>query len=91
MLKKDMQEMMNEEKDGTLGDLLKGKEGMQKVTVMAEDEEGLEKGLSKAQKILKEKYGEDAELEDEMEDMMEGEEDEEELCPMCEKMPCECE
>lgn len=53
---------------------------MQKVTVMAPDKEGLEKGLSKAQQILKAKLGEMFE---------EGSEEEHEDCPECEGKGCE--
>lgn len=53
-LLKNLSDMMSEEMSGPLKDKLKGK---QKVTVMADDAEGLEEGLSKAQMILK-KYEE---------------------------------
>ena len=50
---------------------------MQKVTVAADSEKGLEKGLSKAQEILKKKLG----------DKMPKEE---EKCGECGKASCEC-
>lgn len=53
---------------------------LSKVTVMAEDEEGLKKGLSKAQQILKAKLGEKFGLEDDEEE----EEEHDEECPGCE-------
>ena len=65
MLKKDMKKMMMEEKKPMLMDKMMPKidkmvpemEGadVQKVTVMADSKEGLEKGLSKAQEIMKAK------------------------------------
>lgn len=63
-----------------LGDKMKAKRGLSKVTVMADDEEGLKKGLSKAQELLKAKLGEKFGLEDKDED--ETEEHDEE-CPGC--------
>lgn len=63
-LKGEMKKMMVEEKKPMLMDKLMPKkdeesEGaeMQKVTVMSDSEEGLEKGLSKAQQIMKAKLG----------------------------------
>ena len=46
-----------------------GKKKLSKVTVMAKDEKGLEKGLTKAQELLKAKFGELGLEEDEMEEM----------------------
>lgn len=79
MLKSDMMEM---KKDGKKS-LFEGKmpKKMQKVTVMADSPEGLKKGLSKAQQIMKAKLG----MEPEMEEEYEGK------CGMCGKKPCECE
>lgn len=62
MLKKDMKKMMMEDKKPMLmdklmpkiDDMMQGKD-MQKVTVMSDSKEGLEKGLSKAQEIMKAK------------------------------------
>lgn len=63
-LKKDMKQMMMEEKKPMLLDKLMPKidelspeegEGVQKVTVMSDSKEGLEKGLSKAKEIMKAK------------------------------------
>lgn len=80
MLKQEMKEMMGEEKKGMLS-----KNMPKKVTVMSDSKEGLEKGLSKAQQIMKAKLGslpeEDYEKEDEMEEM----------CEKCEESPCCCE
>lgn len=74
----------------SFGDELKSKK-MQKVTVIAPDEKGLEKGLSKAQQLLKAKFGEMGLEEDEMEEM-DGEESSEHECPMCSGKGCgECE
>jgi hypothetical protein len=64
-LKGEMKRMMVEEKKPMLMEKLMPKmeeeesEGaeMQKVTVMSDSEEGLEKGLSKAQQIMKAKLG----------------------------------
>lgn len=58
---------------------------LSKVTVVAKDKEGLEKGLSKAQQILKAKLGEKLGLEDEDE---EETEDEGYSCPECEDVGC---
>lgn len=59
------------------------KKKMNKVTVMAPDEKSLEKGLTKAQELLKAKFGEMGLEEDEMEEM------DEESCPMCSGEGCE--
>lgn len=64
-----------------------GKKKLSKVTVMAPDKKGLEKGLSKAQEILKAKLGETLGLDDEEET-----EELEEECEHCEGEGCgECE
>ena len=55
---------------------------LEKVSVIAPDKEGLEKGLSLAQKILKAKLGE-ALGEEEEEDSEESE-----ICPVCEDKKC---
>lgn len=70
MLKK----MMRDDSYGKMG------EGIQKVTVMAPDKEGLKEGLSKAEEILQKRLSimEDDEYEDEYEDEEEFEESEEE-------------
>jgi hypothetical protein len=70
-LKADMKKMMLEDKKPILERLLpkpesmehemEEGEGMQKVTVMADSKEGLEKGLSKAQQIMKAKLGKKSE------------------------------
>lgn len=63
VLKKIIEQMMN-----------KGGEGLQKVTVMAKDKEGLKKGLEKAEEVME--GSEEPEME-------------EESCPMCEDAECE--
>jgi hypothetical protein len=78
---KSLKKMMMAEDDMGLGEKL-GK--MQKVTVAADSTEGLKKGLSKAEEILKKRKGMMG-----MED--EEEESESEMCEECEKDPCECE
>lgn len=54
-----------------------GKRKMQKVTVIAPDKKGLTKGLSKAEELIKAKFGELGLEEDEMEEIAEGD------CPIC--------
>jgi hypothetical protein len=75
-LKADMMEMMGEEKR----ELLMPKK-MSKVTVMSDSPEGLKKGLSKAEQIMKAKLGKsdgDETMEDLMEDCEEECEEEDE-------------
>jgi hypothetical protein len=60
---------------------LKEKKGLDKVTVMAPDKEGLEKGLSMAQKLMKAKFGK-------IEEEDESEEAESEGCEYCEDEDC---
>jgi len=68
-LKADMKKMMVEDKKPILESLLpkmdeempEGGSEMQKVTVMSDSPEGLEKGLSKAQQIMKAKLGKKSE------------------------------
>ena len=83
--------MMGMKKEGKK-DLFEGKmpKKMEKVTVMADSKEGLVKGLSKAEQIMKAKLGEKAYEEAEGEDEMEGEEMEEKECGKCGKIPCKC-
>lgn len=75
---------MNEPK----AEVLKKKK-LSKVTVIADDKEGLEKGLTKAQQILKAKLGKliDEKEEDETEEISEHdcEECEDEGCELCEE------
>ena len=60
------------------------KKKMQKVTVIAPDKEGLKKGLSKAEELLRAKYGELGLDEEEMEEESEeSSEDSEDGCPIC--------
>lgn len=80
----------NELKEGTrkgLGEEL-AKKKVSKVTVIAPDEKGLAKGLSKAEELLKAKFGEKGLSEKDMEESDEGEELEHE-CPMCSDEGCE--
>lgn len=82
-----LKELSNKRKgeifDGLGKDLKSKKAG--KVTVVAKDEEGLEKGLTMAQKLLKAKFGE-------VKEKAVEEEDEYEDCPACEGEGCsECE
>jgi hypothetical protein len=59
MLRNDMKGMMMEEKGSSLHDMMPEKKA--KVTVMADDEEGLIEGLSKAEQMMKMKFGEESE------------------------------
>lgn len=86
----ELKKQMMSEDDMGLKDMLGSK--VKKVTVVADSDEGLQKGLSKAQQIAakrKEMLGEESEKEggesEEMEDSeeMEGEECECGECPMC--------
>lgn len=89
MLKKMSKSKSSEMHEPSIGEALKKKK-MSKVTVMAEDEEGLKKGLTKAQQILKAKLGEKLGLENEDEsEESDEEEDEEYSCPACEDAGCE--
>ncbi len=72
---KELSKEMSDDQYSPLKGLMKGKK-MQKVSVMSDSPEGLKKGLSKAEQLLKMK-GYDAESEDE-ESEDEGEEMEEE-------------
>lgn len=84
ILRDEMRGMAKEEKNKSRSELLKPK-SMQKVTVMADSKEGLKKGLSKAEELMKAKLGEN---------MMDDESQEDEyICPECEGMgeDCECE
>jgi hypothetical protein len=78
-----LKELSKKSKDSIydkMGEGLKGKDkGVKKVTVVAPDEEGLEKGLSMAQKLMKAKFGKVDE---------ESEESEEESCPICGEEDC---
>lgn len=81
MLKRISKEKHSELHSG-LGAGLKDKK-LSKVEVIAKDEEGLQKGLSKAQQILKAKLGDKALSEEE------ESEEEYEACPECEGEGCE--
>lgn len=85
MLKR-LKSMMMDQDFGDLKPILGGK--LKKVTVAAEDEEGLEKGLSLAEQILAkrkamEEGGESEESEDESEEEYEEESEEGGECPIC--------
>jgi hypothetical protein len=67
-------DLMDDMEGDSYGDELKG---MKKVTVAAPDEEGLKKGLSKAEQLLKMRSGMDMDSEDE--------EESEEECEGCEE------
>lgn len=84
MLKKEMMQLVRQDKNEKFGGMLPKK--MEKVTVMSDSKEGLKKGLSKAEEILKAKMGKSEESEDESEEM-----EDEYKCPECEgKEECEC-
>lgn len=55
LLKGEMKEMMYEDKNDLLSELMPKEDAMQKVTVMSDSKEGLMKGLSKAEQIMKAK------------------------------------
>jgi hypothetical protein len=72
------------EMNSKVGEDLKSKK-LSKVTVAAPSKEGLKKGLSLAEKLIKAKYGMD-------EDEEETDEEHEHSCPACEDEGCvECE
>lgn len=73
---------LREDSKKSFGDDLKSKQ-LSKVTVMAKDEEGLKKGLSKAEELLRAKYGEKGLSEEDME------ESEEVDCPACDNEGCD--
>jgi hypothetical protein len=86
LLKKEMMMSMKEKKRGLFEGMLPSNKEVKKVTVMADSDEGLKKGLSKAEEIMKAKLGDMEESEDE--EM----EDEEYECEECKgKEECECE
>lgn len=71
---KELSREMSDDMYSPIKDML-GKKGMKKVSVMSDSPEGLEKGLSMAEKLmqLKAKQGKEMPMEDEMEDKMEEE------------------
>ena len=83
---KELSKEMSDDQYSPLKDLMKGKK-MQKVSVMSDSPEGLKKGLSKAEQLLKMKgYESDSEdSEDESEEMEEPESAEEEMDEMSEE------
>lgn len=86
MLKELSKEMSNDSNSG-LKDAL-SKKGMKKVTVASDSKEGLEKGLSMAEKLMKLKNGDSeeqsCEMESESEEMEEPESAKEEMGEMSE-------
>jgi hypothetical protein len=86
MLKELSKEMSNDANE-PLKDVLAKKKGMKKVTVASDSPEGLKKGLSMAEKLMKLKSGESMEeSEDESEEeMAESESPEEEMGEMSEE------
>ena len=76
---KELSREMSDDMYSPMKDML-GKKGMKKVSVMSDSPEGLEKGLSMAEKLMKlksEQNGEDESMEDEKEEspMMEAEDE----------------
>lgn len=91
MMLKKLSKLMHDDMYGEFGDGLKSKK-LNKVTVMADSPEGLKKGLSKAEQIMRAKL-KDGSLKDEydMEDEYASEEEseeEEESCPVCKGKGC---
>lgn len=78
-----MSKNLREDSKKSFGDELKSKK-MSKVSVIAPDDKSLAKGLSKAQELIKAKFGEAGLSEDEM-----SEDEEYEDCPICEGEGCE--
>lgn len=72
---KELSKEMSDDQYSPLKDLMKGKK-MQKVSVMSDSPEGLKKGLSKAEQLLKMKGYEDESSEEESEESAEDEMDE---------------
>lgn len=64
---KELSKEMSDDQYSPLKDLMKGKK-MQKVSVMSDSPEGLKKGLSKAEQLLKMKGYEDESSEEESEE-----------------------
>lgn len=87
MLKSDMLGMKSEGKKGLFEEMMPKKADMQKVTVMSDSPEGLVKGLTKAEQIMKAKLGEKSYESDEDET---EEYEEKKMCPMCKNKPCKC-
>lgn len=75
-----MSSKLKDETRSPMKEALDAKKKM-KVSVIAPDEESLEKGLSKAQELLRAKFGELGLEEDEMGDLEEDYEDG--MCPHC--------
>ena len=89
--KKEMLERMSknlrEDSNKDIGKTL-GEKKLSKVTVMAGDKKGLAKGLTKAQELLKAKFGDLGLEEDEMEEADEELDEEYEDCPKCDGLGC---
>lgn len=81
---KELSKEMSDDQYSPLKDLMKSKK-MQKVSVMSDTPEGLKKGLSKAEQLLKMKGYESEDSEDESEEMEEPESAEEEMDEMSEE------
>ena len=81
---KELSKEMSDDQYSPLKDLMKGKK-MQKVSVMSDSPEGLKKGLSKAEQLLKMKGYDSEDSEDESEEMEEPESAEEEMDEMSEE------
>jgi predicted methyltransferase len=84
MLQK-MSKDLREDAHKGIGEDLKTKK-LSKVTVMAPDDKSLAKGLSKAQELIKAKFGEKGLEEDTMDEL---DEEAEETCPECDGEGCE--
>ena len=78
MLKELSKEMSND-MYSPMKDMI-GKKGMKKVSVMSDSPEGIEKGLSMAEKLMQ--------LKSNQENGDEGEESEDESCPKCKGKGC---
>lgn len=74
-----LKELSKKHKNSSFEGLDKELKSKQKVTVMAPDKEGLEKGLTMAQKLLKARFGE----------IKEEEKEEDEACPECDGEGCD--
>ena len=70
---KELSKEMSDDMYSPMKDML-DKKGMKKVSVMSDSPEGLEKGLSMAEKLMKLKAKENGEDENDMEDVMEEDE-----------------
>ena len=76
-----MSDGMREDSKKSIGDSLKSKK-LEKVTVVAPDKKGLAKGLSKAEELLKAKFGDKGLSDEDMEDISP-------ICPECKGAGCD--